>query len=381
MIEIPGRVPIRIHPIFWLLVILISWINSLSVMGSLIWAAVIVFSLLIHEYGHAFTALAFGQEARIDLMGMGGLTTRSGPQIRKWKEFLIVLDGPAAGLLLCLCAYTLKETFPAPPNSVWGYFLNITYTVNLFWTILNLVPVQPLDGGRMMGILLEGIFGVRGLRMSFFISMLIAGAVGVFFISIQALIAGALFFIFAFESYRGWNSLTQMSEEDRDVELQNALEKGEDLFAGGHYDEALEVFEKIMRKSSHGLLFQTALEHCAVIYAHKEQYPQAYLLLAPHRKELSQDGLELFHRVAYNTGHWDEVIQTGNDVYQIQPNALTAIINAAAYAHRGETRPAIGWLQNAIDQGLEDAPQVLSRPDFDPIRNDPAFQELLHQQD
>ncbi len=81
MIEIPGRIPIRIHPIFWLLVVLISIINTpilssfdtSSVLETLTWAAVIIISLLIHEYGHAFTARIFGQEAQIDLMGMGGL--------------------------------------------------------------------------------------------------------------------------------------------------------------------------------------------------------------------------------------------------------------------------------------------------------------------
>lgn len=379
MIEIPGRVPIRIHPIFWLLVALISWINSLSVVGSLVWAAVIIVSLMIHEYGHAFTALAFGQEAKIDLMGMGGLTTRSGPPLNKWKEFIIVLDGPIAGFLLCICAYLVRESFAIPSHSLWEYSLNIAISVNLFWTILNLVPVQPLDGGRLMGIILEGIFGMRGLRMSFFISMLIAGAIGAFFMSIQALIAGMLFFIFAFESYRGWNSLAHMSDEDHDVDLQTSLQKGTDLMLDKRFDESLNQFQEVMRKAGHGLIFQTALENSAEIYSHEERYPQAYLLLAPHKKQLTPEGLELFHKVAYHTGHWDEVIQTGNDVYQTQPNAQTALMNAIAYAHQRQARPAIGWLQNAIDLGLENTRSVLSRPDFDFIRNDPGFQELVQQ--
>ncbi len=80
-----------------------------------------------------------------------------------------------------------------------------------------------------MGIFLEGIFGVKGLRMSFFISMLIAGVLGIFFLTLQALIAGMLFFLFAFESYRGWNSLTKMSEEDRNTDLQRELEQGEEI--------------------------------------------------------------------------------------------------------------------------------------------------------
>ena len=236
--------------------------------------------------------------------------------------------------------------------------------------------MQPLDGGRLMGIFLEGIFGVKGLRMSFFISMLIAGAMGIFFLMLQALIAGVLFFLFAFESYRGWNSLTKMSEEDRNTDLQQELEQGERSAREGKFDEALRSFQGIMDKSGRGLLFQTALENTAAIYMHDENYPRAFKFLSEQKDILSQEGLALFHRASYYTGHWDEIIKIGNEVYQIQPTSETALINAIAYAHLQQARPAVGWLQNAISQGLANPRDVLQRPDFDPIKYDPAFQEL-----
>ena len=53
MIVIPGRIPIAIHPFFWLLAAIIGWMNSGSFFGMLVWIGIIFFSVLIHEFGHA----------------------------------------------------------------------------------------------------------------------------------------------------------------------------------------------------------------------------------------------------------------------------------------------------------------------------------------
>lgn len=37
MIEIPGRIPLAIHPFFWVFAALIGWLNSGSPLGALIW--------------------------------------------------------------------------------------------------------------------------------------------------------------------------------------------------------------------------------------------------------------------------------------------------------------------------------------------------------
>ncbi len=145
-----------------------------------------------------------------------------------------------------------------------------------------------------------------------------------------------------------------------------------------HWDEALQTFQAIREKAGRGLLFQTALENSAAIYMHEENYPQAYLLLSQYKNVLSQEGLVLFHRACYYTGHWDEILKIGNEVYQTQPNSETALINALAYAHLKQTRPAVGWLQNAISLGLSNPKDVMHRPDFDSIKYDPAFQELYN---
>jgi hypothetical protein len=74
MIEIPGRIPLAIHPFFWVFAALIGWMNSQTILGTLIWVGIIVVSVVVHEFGHAITAVLFKQKARIQLIALGGVT-------------------------------------------------------------------------------------------------------------------------------------------------------------------------------------------------------------------------------------------------------------------------------------------------------------------
>src|SRR5271155_1717567 len=109
MIILPGTIPIRIHPIFWLMGLLLGWLISQSLIGMFIWLGIIFISVLVHEFGHALAALAFGQSSHIDLIAFGGLTTRQGGKLKLWQEFVVVASGPLAGLCLCFAAYWLKD--------------------------------------------------------------------------------------------------------------------------------------------------------------------------------------------------------------------------------------------------------------------------------
>src|SRR4051812_20886609 len=104
MIRIPGSIPISIYPFFWLLAVGIGWINTFNILGTSIWIGIIFVSVLVHEYGHALTAIFFGQKAQIDLVAMGGITQRHGSKLKLWQDFIIVLNGPLAGLCLGLLA-------------------------------------------------------------------------------------------------------------------------------------------------------------------------------------------------------------------------------------------------------------------------------------
>ena len=136
-------IPVRVSPLFFLTAALIGFLWSNTLMGTLIWMMIIFVSVLVHEYGHALTAKAFGQSPRIELVAFGGLTIPQGKRLSLGKEFLVVLMGPAFGFLLFLTAYLIEPY----TESFMQMILRFTWIVNLFWTAINLLPILPFDGG------------------------------------------------------------------------------------------------------------------------------------------------------------------------------------------------------------------------------------------
>jgi Zn-dependent protease len=376
MISIPGRIPIHIFPFFWLLILMIGWLNSSSILGTVIWAAIIFLSVLIHEYGHALTARLFGQEAEINLVGLGGLTKRHGPKLARWQEFLIVLNGPIAGFFLFIIAYQLLNLV-GEKKSILFYALQIAINVNLFWTILNLVPVLPLDGGHLLRILLEGAFGVRGLKIAFFVSIVLAAVMGLYFFLLQQILMGALFFMLAFESYRAWADVKGMTPQDTNQQLQNLTKEGLEELKRGNTQEALDKFKFVRQQAPKGILHVTATQYAARILAEQGYLKQAYDWLLPLQNRLSIDYLHLLQQLAYRLQEWEQAVKIGQLTYQQEPSIDTAMINALSYAIMGEAAPAVGWLRCAIQLGMPNVKQIIEKREFDAIRNSPVFQSWL----
>lgn len=376
MISIPGRIPIHIFPFFWFLILMIGWLNSLTLIGTVIWSIVILVSVLIHEYGHALTALMFGQRAEISLVGFGGLTKRDGPKLARWKEFLIILNGPLAGLLTFMVAYFILGHV-GEKKTVLLYALEVAVNVNLFWTLLNLLPVIPLDGGHLLRILLEGALGLRGLKLAFLISIVLAALIGLYFFLVQQIFMGALFFLLAFESYRAWADVKSMTPQDTDQELQNVVKEGIEELKAGRSQEALAKFTYVRQQAPKGMLYVTATQYAARILAEQGNLKQAYQWLYPVKNRVPIDYLHLLQQLAYRLQEWEDAVKIGEQIYQQEPTIDTALINALSYAIMGRAVPAVGWLRSAIQLGMPDVQKVIERREFDAIRNSDPFQKWL----
>jgi stage IV sporulation protein FB len=381
MFRIPGKIPILIHPFFWVTAFLIGWLSTSNVFAMFIWAAVILVSVLVHEFGHALTAIAFGQKARIELIGFGGVTQRrGGDSLKLWKEFIIVFNGPLAGLCLAgVCWLLYRKLSMLYPGTPLTYALGIAFEVNVFWTILNLLPVQPLDGGKLLSIFMESLFGLKGIKIALFISLLFAVAFGATFFVMQWYLAGAFFMLFAYESYKSWKESLELTQDDKDAALQHLIKDAESALHRGNKVEALEQFQRIREKSKGGLIYQVATENAAHLLAEQGDLKQAYDMISSLGKKVSSDGINLWHQLAYQFKQWEEAASIGDKAYKIQPNYQTAFINAAANASLGNVKPAIGWLQCSINDGLPNPQQALAGKDFDPIRNDPVFRAYLEE--
>lgn len=370
MIQIPGHIPIFIHPLFWLLAGFIGWINAPSISGIIIWMGIIFVSVLIHEYGHALTSVFFKQKAKIQLVALGGITSYEGPKLKFWQQFIIVFNGPLFGFFLFLgAAFLLKFSWSPIVTTI----LEITKLANLFWTVVNLLPVQPLDGGQLLRIVLEGTFGIRGFKASLLIGAIVAVLFSFAFFMIQAFLAGALFFLFAFQSFDLWRKSQIATGSDRDEETRNLLIKGERALQEGKKQEAKALFSQVCEKTKTGVLGSTAAQYLAILLNAEGKSDAAYDLLTPWQDHLGDDTKCLLHKLGAE--HQDHVLvaKLSKECYQVAPTKEMALKNARAFAHLKEARKAGGWLQAAWSYGGLSLETVLLEPCFSALQGIPAF--------
>lgn len=200
-------IPVRIHPMFWLLTIVMGW-NPEHPQVMIVWTVCVFVSILVHELGHALTAQAFGWPPEIVLYGMGGLAVFQADWRRTtWKMVLTLLAGPGAGFLLyaalkCaiftadLCGYDFAEA----PEMLLYAIMFLQY-INLFWGLVNLLPVFPLDGGQITRELLLRYVPRRAIEYSLKSTMLVGGLVALGFFRLNQPFAAMLFAMMAVESY------------------------------------------------------------------------------------------------------------------------------------------------------------------------------------
>lgn len=376
MIRIPGRIPIIIHPTFWVVAALIGYFFSHSFIGALIWIFIIFVSVLFHELGHALTAVLFRQNPRIELVALGGLTYHEGHKLSFVKQFFIVFDGPFFGFLLFLIATLLLQFESISTGPAAGIIKNFQW-INLFWTILNLVPVFPLDGGQLLRIILEGIFGVKGFKYALLTSMSVSLALSLMFFVFQSFLVGALFFLLAFQSYETWRRTRRMSEPDRDESLKKQFDDAEKDLQAGRKEQAIEAFETIRQKAKQGLIYNLTTQYLAYLKYDLGKTREAYELLLSIRPELDSDALCLLHKAAFEEKDYPLVAELGGTCFQTWPTAETALRNAYTCAILTQTKAAIGWLQTALKEGLQNIHEILNDESFNNIRNDPEFQDFL----
>lgn len=176
--------PVRIHPLFWLMGVLLGYGDvDLGIQYVAIWVVVAFVSLLVHELGHALAFRRFGVDSHIVLWMFGGLAVPYSAVYRRWRRIVVSLAGPFAGFALCGLVYASNQLVPWADQEqslpLWVLYRSLIL-VNLAWGVMNLFPVFPLDGGQVCREVCEGARGGRGLRLSLQISFGVAVAVAVY---------------------------------------------------------------------------------------------------------------------------------------------------------------------------------------------------------
>jgi Zn-dependent protease len=115
---------------------------------------------LVHELGHAVVAIMRGRRVeRITLYGLAAAVRRSGGPSRPRDQFAIALAGPVSHLVMAcalLCTWTLVPIDNEPLRVAAGFPAVSNFAMGLF----NLLPVSPLDGGRVARAAVAAIFRV-----------------------------------------------------------------------------------------------------------------------------------------------------------------------------------------------------------------------------
>lgn len=374
MIVIPGPIPVIIHPFFWVFAFIIGWLMGQSLFGTLVWVGIIFVSVLFHEFGHALTAVLFRQKTRIQLVAMGGLTSFEGPKLKFWQQFLITFNGPLFGFFLFLIATALlKLPFPI----VFLQILKMTQYANLFWTVVNLLPVLPLDGGQLLRIVLEAAFGVQGFKASLLIGSILSGLFSLYFFLVQAYLVGAFFFLFAFQSFESWRRSRYANKSDREDANKQLMLRAEEALNAGNTSEAKRLLQEVKDKANGGMLAHAAQQYLAYLDYKEGKKRDAYDLLLPIKDHLADDALCILHELAAAEKNYPLVIELSAKCYQIDPSQKMAIDNARAFAHEGNGMHAGGWLQTAWQFGSFNLSQVVEEEVFNGVRADPGFKQFL----
>lgn len=330
-------IPIRVHPFFFLVAFLLalSWTGGDLFLTALT-TGVIAISVLVHEFGHAVAGLLFRQKVQITLLPFGGLTERQGRPLKGWQDFLVILMGPVFGFMLYLGAAWLARHYRA---DIWI----IAAQINLAWTLLNLVPILPLDGGQLMRVVLQGIWGVKGLKAACLLSMGLGALLALLAIVLGQFLIGSVFAIFTYESWQLYHDVKFLKDHDTDVTFQRLIAKGEKAHQRGDKEKSHEIFSEVRRQVAGGALYNMATIRLAEEALSQHQFEEGYRLLEPIRKELSIDGVALFQELAFKAEHWQEALVAGTQVAQTSPSADLARQNAEAAAQLGDKAAEEGW--------------------------------------
>ncbi|SMO44090.1 site-2 protease family protein [Ruegeria faecimaris] len=201
----PWNVPIHFSQSLIFLVLIVVGINAdpVNLPYALAFVAILLISILLHEFGHALGCLVQGVPVnRVVLYGGGGFCEHR-RSTSAYEDELIVAMGPIVNLTLwAVCS--LLEPFSNSPEI--GWVLMVTAELNLWLALFNMLPLMPLDGGRLLFALLTRIMSANSAaRVSGFI-----GLVGVLLwipMMIFAYISFGFVFLFFPPILRHWQML------------------------------------------------------------------------------------------------------------------------------------------------------------------------------
>ena len=182
-------IPVHVQPVFFFVIIFIGLAYLSQPVYLATWVVIATASILLHEFGHAFAFRGFGLRPSVTLHGMGGVTqAAAGPDDPPFTPVRSIITS-AAGPLAALALVGLPALWYAQQKGYdpWlaihraeigsgsrGYartpgaeiVLSQLIYINIGWSLLNLIPVLPLDGGNITASACELVTPRNGRRIA-----------------------------------------------------------------------------------------------------------------------------------------------------------------------------------------------------------------------
>ena len=244
---------VRVHITFLLFLV---WIFGASYVSggidaawtSLVFIVLVFLCVLLHEFGHIFTARAFGVlTPNVVLLPIGGVARLERIPEKPLEEFLIAIAGPLvnvviAVLLLLFAGADLTSNAAAVDiDNTKIPMVDRLAAVNLFLAVFNLIPAFPMDGGRVLRAALSARLGfVRATEIAASIGQgcaFLLGFIGLFYNPILIFIAIFVYLAAASEAH-----MVALRSVSRGVPVLSAtMTKIATLTPDAHIDEAVQV--------------------------------------------------------------------------------------------------------------------------------------------
>jgi Zn-dependent protease len=438
-----GQITVLVHPVHFLTGLLFG-LMSMDSLGPdatpadrailvFTWMVVVFISVLVHELGHAVAFRAFGYPSTVQLIFFGGVTTPATDAPLSWgKDVVSTLAGPLFGATLGLVCLWASRSVGWSEDLTSA--LRLAALANAGWAVLNLLPVLPMDGGRVSRAILARLFGRRGVVLALGLGVLTCG--GLALLLYRTGTGPFLLLFLLLFGFRNFQALLALWKSEPEAPPPPQLAEAEALFRAGRLDSARDLASTLLgqelpvatRSRIHHLLGWVALKEGEGRRALDEFSqvqgrpiePQAiaaaFSLVGDDARALplweqaarqtrdptilhewagalirhgdlqaatALPGVDLAtayeraERVAFLRGAYSEAARFGEESLARRPSASRAYDVACAYARAGDVRRAMTLLLRARELGYSDREAAASDPDLASLAGEPAFQDWL----
>jgi Zn-dependent protease len=228
-----GGIPVRVSIWFWVAAAILGWgfvvptastPSHARVRNLIIWVTAVFLSILIHELGHVLAHRLYGIGSRIVLYYLGGLAIpdhfHAYHRTSSQQQIAISAAGPAlqigtAFVLMSLIAVTGYRVplsgfvagvlqipdRPPIPNVAIGLFAEAYLYVSVYWALMNLLPVYPLDGGMISRELFLLYDKNDAVKHSIILSIAVAALIAIYSLTVDQRFMFIMFASLAVENY------------------------------------------------------------------------------------------------------------------------------------------------------------------------------------